>query len=157
MSNLLLEGKVTKKHSDEDLELINDGLRAKLAQLEGDLRTERTKNAGIDRAVQNIRDALGPFYNGLKLLFGEIDALGVGEVVAPASSRTSAVWESWKQRLGDGPAKVIDALLVHREMNTGQLAIATGCHRTTIPTYIYKLNKAGLINKSGGRFSLKEL
>jgi hypothetical protein len=158
MTQPLLEGRVAKKTSDEDLELINEGLRAKVIALEGELRTERTKNAGIDRAVQNIRDALGPFYNGLRLLFGEIDTLGIGEsVVSSSSPRSSAVWESWKQRLGEGPAKVIDALLLHREMNTQQLAIATGYHRTTVPKLVYQLNKAGLLNKNGGRFSLKEM
>jgi DNA-binding IclR family transcriptional regulator len=40
---------------------------------------------------------------------------------------------------------------------TEQLSIATGLHRTTIPKLIYELNKAGLIDKSGGRFSLKQL
>lgn len=71
--------------------------------------------------------------------------------------RQSKVWESWKQRLGGSCAKVIDALLTHKDLNTQQLAIATGLHRTTIPNLIFRLNKAGLINKNGGRFSLKSL
>ena len=47
--------------------------------------------------------------------------------------------------------------MLHGDMNTQQLAIAIGQHRNSIPRLIYTLNKAGLINKNGGRFSLKQL
>jgi transcription initiation factor IIE alpha subunit len=89
-----------------------------------------------------------------------MDAAGIEDAPAAApggNARVTAVWESWKSRLGGGCAKVIDALLLHGEMNTQQLAIACGCNRNTIPNLILKLNRAGLINKNGGRFSLKPL
>ena len=72
-------------------------------------------------------------------------------------ARTAAIWMSWKGRLGPQCGKVIDALLLQPEMNTTQLAIAIGTRRQNIPGLIYKLNQAGLLNKNGGRFSLKAL
>lgn len=154
--NLMLEGKVEKNH--EDLELINDGLRARVRTLEEELHVERAKNASANGGVRRLRSVLSPLYTSLQQLFGDIDAMDVGAAPGePVPTRNSAIWDSWKQKLGEGPAKIIDALLLHREMNTQQLAIATHYHRTTIPALIFKLNKAGLLNKNGGKFSLKEL
>lgn len=133
--------------------------RADAAEVEA--RAERRKREAMERGIASLRSTLRPLHEGLSMIFGEMEAMGIQDSPARASAQTpdrvSAVWESWKQRLGEGCAKVIDALLLHREMNTQQLAIATGYHRTTVPTYIHKLNKAGLLNKNGGRFSLKEL
>lgn len=156
MSQPLLEGRVQKKHSDEDLQLINEGLRAKVLQLEGDLRTERTKNAGIDRAVQNIRDALGPFYNGMRLLFGEMDAIGVGESQT-SSPKASAVWESWKEKLGGKAGGAIDALLLHGEMNAQQLRIHLKCGNEYVYKVITKLASANLIDRRDKKIRLKDL
>lgn len=143
-------------------------LREEVAELQNEVHVVRD---ALQAARQELRDAsqpltrvrhqLTPLYNALCSVFGDLDAAGV-ESAAPTTAtasnpRTSAVWESWKARLPGGPAKIIDALLVHTEMNTQQLSIATGVHRNSIPTMIYKLNRAGLINKNGGRFSLKAL
>jgi DNA-binding MarR family transcriptional regulator len=82
--------------------------------------------------------------------------MGVGE--SPASSpQKSAVWESWKQKLGPMPAKAIDALLMHGALTQTQLRIHVGCAAGSISDLVYRLNKAGIINKNGGKISLKEL
>lgn len=136
---------------------------ARIADLEADLVREKAKSKATERGAQKLRQILSPLHQGLGLIFGELDEMGIEETSTvsstpqPQSSRTSEVWESWKSRLGEGPAKVIDALLLHGAKNTQQLAMLTGYHRTTIPAFIFKLNKAGLLNKSGGVFSLKEL
>lgn len=138
-----------------------DALRAEVKTLRTDLTIARTEAAraqqDADRALGMLRKQLTPLYRALQAVFGELDAAGVEDAPQNTSPRVSAVWENWKAKLGGGPAKVIDALLLHREMNTQQLAIAIGCDRTTVPNYIHRLNKAGLLNKNGGRFSLKEL
>jgi len=149
-----------------------DDLERQVARLRGELSDARHELTRVredsNRALTALRQQLSPLYRALQRVFGELDAAGVADVApqasaptAPASaatadSRTMAVWESWKSKLG-AAGKLIDALLVHGEMNTQQLAIATGLHRTTIPKHIYTLNKAGLLNKNGGRFSLKPL
>lgn len=160
MSQHQLEGRVEKRRSDEDLELINEGLRAKLAQLEGELRTERTKNAGIDRAVQKIRDSLGPFYNGMRLLFGEMDAIGTSDSepsLADVDPRKSAVWEDWKRKMPGTPALFINALMIHGELTQTQLRLHAKCAAGSVAGVVSKLWKAGLISKNGGRISLKDV
>ena len=149
---------------------VQDDGEARIVELEQEVRdlTDELSHAKFalaesqrqnTRALGALRRQLSPLYRALKDVFGELDAAGAMEEVSSAAipARTSAVWESWKSRLPGGPAKIIDALLLHQEMNTQQLAIATGVHRNSIPAMIYKLNKAGLLNKNGGRFSLKPL
>lgn len=137
-----------------DLEAEVDSLKDALASAQADVQRERRQTA---TAVGSLRRQLTPLYRALQGLFGELDQLSEGDAPsAPTDARVAAVWASWKSKMGTASV-VIDALLLHGEMNTQQLAIACGKDRTTIPAYIMKLNKAGLINKNGNRFSLKPL
>lgn len=155
----LLEGDV---ESGQDLEVaaLREELRKVQAALLAAQREARHGREEMVRALSALRRQLSPLYRALQAVFGELDAAGIEDMPTPTQtvrhSRVSVVWESWKSKLG-AAGKLIDALLVHGELNTQQLAIATGLHRTTIPKHIYTLNKAGLLNKNGGRFSLKEL
>ena len=133
--------------------------REEISSLRQALTDNVNESAEFHRGLNEFRDSVRPMFDGLCRVFGQLDRIPGGDQPSSSNvdSRVTAVWESWKQRLGEGPAKVIDALLLHREMNTQQLAIATGYHRTTVPAFVHKLTKAGLINKNSGRFSLKEL
>jgi chromosome segregation ATPase len=142
-----------------ELEAENRDLQTSIHSLRAELDQAKRSNA---KAVAGLRHTLTPLYKSLKALFDELDEVdNSAEETATqpvaADPRTLAVWKEWQQRLGTTAAKCIDALLIHKELNTQQLAIATGLHRTTIPKAIYALNKAGLISKNGGRFSLKKL
>ena len=130
-------------------------LRADLALARQEAQVAKQQSA---RAVGELRRQLSPLYRALQAVFGEMEASGfVDAPAASASPRVSAVWESWKSKLPGYPAKTIEALLLHTEMSTQQLAIAVGCRKERIYEAIVKLNKAGLLNKNGGRFSLKAL
>ena len=152
---LAIEGQV------EDPEL--ESLRGEVRRLRHELsntQLEATRaHQQSAQALAMLRKQLAPLYRALQAVFGEIDAAGISDNGGnPADNpRVSAVWSSWKSRLGGRKAQVIDALLLHGEMNTTQLAIAIGCNRNTIPNLIFELNKAGLLNKNAGRFSLKQL
>lgn len=132
-------------------ELYNRNLQLNEAQEE--LRKERIKIATMEQGVSSLREILGPLYGGLKMVFGEIDAMG------PASStpKNTAVWEDWKRKLGGHTAKAIDALLMHGQLNRTQIRIHLRCATGTVTNVVAALNKAGLINKSGDGISLKEL
>lgn len=152
----LLEGSVEDERDTRIRELENDvrDLHRRLLAAEGSAAAAR-REAG--HALGGIRKQLTPLYRALQAVFGELDAAGVDEGGAAPDSRTDAIWQSWKSRLGPQCGKIIDALLLQPDMNTTQLAIAIGTNRNNIPSLIFKLNKAGLINKSGGRFSMKSL
>jgi hypothetical protein len=159
-----------------DLKAEIDSLRRDLASAKR--AADESHNASVEahneaaaafRALQSLRRQLAPLYKALQMVYGELDAAGVEDSAPSAAgsmdrereqldtARITAVWQAWKSKLGAGAAKCIDALLLHGEMNTQQLSIATGYHRNTVPQYVSQLNKAGLINKNGGRFSLKHL
>lgn len=154
----LIEGVIDAAYAPDsrivELENENRDLRVQLAHSRREVSSAKSD---AERSVQSLRRQLSPLYQALHAVFGDMDAIGGGGDSPAADSRTAAVWASWKQKLGQGEGKIIDALLLHREMNTQQLAIACGFHRNSVPKLIYTLNKSGLINKSGGRFSLKTL
>ena len=156
---MLIEGNVDESHSRlRALELENESLRDDLAIARAE--AERAKNQAV-RAVGELRRQLSPLYQALRMVFGEIDAIipetsASASGVAPAPQK-QAVWDAWKQRLTPNAGKIIDALLTHGDLSSSQVAIATGIASGNVAKYIYELNKASLINKNGGRFSLKQL
>ena len=123
-----------------------------------------------DRAMTMLRRALSPLYRSLQAVFGELDNAGVtddgpasspttgsGVAVGTADPRVQAVWTAWKEKLPPACGKVIDALLIHGDLNQAQIKVAAKLGTSTVSDAVYKLNKAGLINKNGGRVSLKGL
>lgn len=164
MNQRLLEGEVVERGPSE-VERLRGELERSTRQRD-DLRDENLSLKEdlhrADLSVMKLRKQLEPLYNALKSIWGELEEISPADATAspqaPQAGKSAAVWEAWKGRLGATVAKGIDALMIHGELNTQQLAIATGLNRNTITnTVILKLNKAGLINKVGGRFSLKQL
>jgi hypothetical protein len=168
-SQRLLEGEVIDNGDDSGGEL--QRLRAELRGVRAELGDLRSENADLKRKlnqanapVARLRDKLAPFYELLQAIFGDIDdidpeASGVGQSVGvPGPVQSAAIWESWKSRLPGAPAKIIEALLLHGEANAEQLVVLTQITRKqTIYDAIHRMNKSGIINKNGGRFSLKKL
>lgn len=126
-----------------------------LAEVQEALRQERAKNAATERGAQQLREILSPMFNGLKMVFGEMEGIGISSTVP--DSRVTAVWNDWKQKLGGHTAKAIDVLLLHGSMNRTQLRLHLRCATGTVVNVVAALNKAGLINKNGDQVSLKEL
>lgn len=137
-------------------------LRAENAELRADLQAAkddgRRAKRDVDRAISALRTQLTPLYRALQAVFGEIDAAGVSDTpVHGVDARTAKIWDGWKEKLPGATARAIDALLLQREMSQQQLAIAVGISRQHASNIISKLNTTGLINKNGGRISLKSL
>jgi len=156
MAQLQLEGNVDRR--DEmivELQKENDRLQSLVFKLQGELRTAQGDSA---RAVQNLRRVLGPLYLGLKQVFGEMDAIALEEDLPNSTDlRKSAVWETWKKKLGGKQAEFIQALLDHGEMTSIQLKVTTHSGTQTVYDTCSKLNKLGLIHKNGNKYALKEL
>ena len=148
-----------------DLRRENERLQERNDKLETELRQERRKNATVEKGVAEIRHALTPVYQGLAHLFGEIDAMGIdaaSDMSQPASDpRKAAVWDSWVEKLGGRDSfagKMILALLQHGALTSKQIAIHIGTKRMqTVYETTLKVNKAGILDKNGDKFSLKEV
>src|SRR5262245_30694911 len=162
----LLEGEITVtpvvgRADSRVTELERENRQLKRDLHDAQLEAQRARE-DADRALKELRRVLSPLYRALQQVFGELDAAGVTEAASAATARSgeprvSAIWESWKARLGGQCAKVIDALMLQPGMNQTQIAIAIGTRRQNVPNLIFKMNKAGLIDKNGGRYSLKAL
>lgn len=137
---------------------------AKIAELEADLILERQKSKSVERGAVKLRQVLTPLHQAIGMVFGEIDAMGVsgaaGESPAPVSAdpSKSAAWDSWKQKMGGAARTIIDLLMLHGQLTQEQMRIHIGTKRMqTVYDATSKLNKAGLVVKTGDKFSLKEL
>ena len=137
-----------------------------IGELESELAREKAKSRSVERGAQKLRQQLSPLYQALGMVFGEIETMGIGdsgESSSPSSSdpRKAAVWDSWVEKLGGKDSfagKMIVALLQHGALTSKQIAIHIGTKRMqTVYETTLKVNKAGILDKNGDRFSLKEL
>lgn len=159
----LLEGTVLEPMEEDRIVALAAEIRDLRAELAEARANEARARKDAARALSSLRHQLSPLYRALQMVFGELDAAGVqDEASRPGTTesiepRVAAVWQSWKSKLPGKASEFIDILLQHGEMNAAQLRIAGRCSSDTVYQTIHKLNKAGLINKNGGKFSLKQL
>jgi hypothetical protein len=158
---LLGQGELVDERPVRNLEREISALHAKLreAQAANDRLVEQADEA--KRVLRPIRRQLEPFFNALQVLFGQLDAAGVESApsanVGAPTSRSAMVWEVWKKKLPGKPADIIQALLEHGEMSVAQIRVAAQCGQQTVYDVTTRLHRLGLINRNGGRYSLKEL
>lgn len=164
MPQKLLEGEVMESPADQETERLRETNRTLMRELNSALEENeslRKRVAIADAPIARLREKLAPFYQLLQAIFGDIEELGPESEnrggASSASHVQSPAWESWKQKLPGTPALVITALQTHSDANTKQLMVLCKRGKDSIHQAIYKLNQAGLINKNGGRFSLKQL
>jgi hypothetical protein len=150
---------------DQQLEALRaENRRLQRAVSDAELAAGRARE-DADRALSNLRRQLNPLYRALQMVFGELDAAGVTDTAAPSTAPATAPtapatdprWESWKQKLPGRAAEIIDLLLLHGEMSRNQLMAAMHVGKDVVRVTMSRLNVAGLINKNGGKFSLKPL
>jgi chromosome segregation ATPase len=143
---------------------------SRIDELKAELRTAQRRAGDAEREAERAREdatrALGalraqlsPLYRALQAVFGELDTVtsDMPQVDRPSTNRTSPVWDAWKSKLPPSCGKIIDALLIHGELNGQQIRVAAQMGKDTMYGAITKLNKAGVLTKNGGRFRLKEL
>jgi hypothetical protein len=150
---MLLEGHVDERDStisklrqiikDRDEEI--HSLRAEVNRLRNDI------------SIEPLRQVLTPLYRSMQRLFGEMDKIDGGGTQATNTNGDNSKWDFWKRRYPGRIAEAIDILML-QPMNTKQLSHALKCDpRTLTSKVIYPMNQSGLLNKSGGMFSLKQL
>jgi hypothetical protein len=167
MSLLALDGEVDNR--DETIEKLrseNRRLTEELRVSKLALETARSENGAVMEGVKEIRNLLTPLYRGLRLTFGELDALPIPNTMSPAVNGPSIVanpklviWQKWIDKFGSDSlnGKMITTLLEHGQMSTDQLRVAMQCSGQSVINAYNRLLKHGLISKSGGKYSLREL
>jgi hypothetical protein len=141
-------------------------LRREIVGLERELQeakdeAAKAKQAAADsiHAIRALRKQTEPLYLALKMIHGEISRVDAEQINTSADSvstgKLSPKMEMMKRSLGGRQAEFID-FLSHGPMTTAQLSAAGKCHRDTVAQVIHKLTRAGLIDKAGGKFSLRE-
>lgn len=147
------------RREKERLEQENRVLRAQLEEVKAD----RTK---LERSIQALRNTLSPLHHALRAVFGEIElAVGSEDVTfseeqpaqgASASRSVDTRWESYKQSFPGAAARIIDALLSHRELTITQLSVLLKMHYDTANGALRKLTKAGAVVREGKGYRLAQ-
>jgi chromosome segregation ATPase len=136
------------------------GLERELQEAKDEAAKAKTAAADAVQAIRALRQQLEPMYKALKMIFGEIARIETGEAQFPHASTglgsLAPKWEMLKSKLGGRQAEFID-LLQHGEMNVRQIRAAAHCDIKTVYRTLQTMKEAGLLNKNGGKFSLKEL
>lgn len=134
-------------------------LRRQIKELDEEVRERDRRIAKLEKGVDTLQHALAPTFRGMQMIFGVFEDLGINP--EDAYSQTAApkgdasFWDLQKRRFPGKPSEIID-LLLERSMNTSQIAAAGRMDPRTVTKTIYILNKAGLVEKNGGMFSLKQ-
>jgi hypothetical protein len=120
------------------------------------LRKENTEFAAVNRRnaeiIMKLRARYEPQYRELQALFGDIDSANTNG----ATPSNRAGWDIWKEKLGAGYAKLIDALLENGPMSKAAIIQWTGLSRETVRIYTNKLIAGNLMSKDGDVFRLRE-
>jgi len=170
MSDMVVHGQVVDPEIDRLRKQVQEQ-RREIAELQNGLDDARQSSQQATRALVSLRKQFSPMYKALQMVFGDLDAANIPDepvyptLGGPAGSgsvvggnpRTAAIWQSWKDKLGAGPGKIIDVLLTHGEMNATQLKIACACRMDTVYRNVSALKTAGLIDKNGNKYALKKL
>jgi hypothetical protein len=160
---LMLEGLARDPGNDEGLlhrlRKEKQQLDEELLSVRRDLDDSNREKERLERTLRNLRQQLSPLHRALRAVFGEIElAIGEEDFAAPSPSgsegpqaqRTDPRWESYKQNFPGAPARMIDALLTHREMNITQLSKLLKMDYSTAKAAASKLRQAGAITGERG-------
>lgn len=121
-----------------------DSLRTENQSLRNQLRQATAALAGV-------RTQLEPQYRAMQTLFGDLE-----KAVASGNGHpNAAAFEQWKEKLGAGPAKLINILLERGELTRVQLKTLAGYSRRSMDNFISTLNANQLIVKNGGNVALR--
>lgn len=147
-------------------ELREENKKLARALQDANVRAERAEE-DTARALTALRRQLTPLYRALQAVFGELDAAGVGDEVPSQthsetagngrSAREMALWADWKTQLPSVCSRVIDVLLLHSDLSVRQIMAAGKLGEQSVYKATSKLGQLKLIEKNGGRFSLKPL
>lgn len=113
--------------------------------------------AQASRSLSAIRHQLEPWHKAMKVLFGEIEAVG-GETVTADDNSQRAKWEPVKRQMPPRLAQAIDLLMLQGRMKRTQISSAlkmdySNCTKNVIGVLI----RQGWVVEHGGELSLKQL
>jgi uncharacterized protein len=135
-------------------------MEGRIKKLEQDLETERIANRALrhdnkeiaDRLTA-VRDMMKPQYETLQELFGELTEVQKSGL----SGIDPAAYNGWREKLGPGPSKILDALVERGGVATKiQLKTWTALARETFRVYMSKLTSNHLVKREGDKYRLTQ-
>jgi hypothetical protein len=124
------------------------------AQLRGQMAGLHQRVGQTEASMAAVRTALEPLYVPLRRVFEELDKAAPAAAVA-----NPALLAEWKERLGSGPSKVIDALVQHGPSTKRQLATLCvfALKNWRFTAHLTRLLENGVIEQIGDKYQLRQL
>jgi CRP-like cAMP-binding protein len=123
----------------------------------------RDRVGKLEREARELRVLVESQAESLRLVLASIfrhisDDLGSSANVAatPAHGTLPSWFYAWEPKLGVTAVKCLKVLIECGPMTNQQVSMATGLSRTTVPTGLQELQKAGLVGREGNVYSLKK-
>lgn len=161
MAQALLTGSVDTSQLQQEV----DRLRGENLRLGDELNAARQEVMEARRAQQALavlRRIFEPLHGALRAIFGELDAASIEDT--PAAGRAAGgpvpeVWQSWIDRFGadSQSSKFILALLKHEALTAAQIRVHMQCSHQAVYDAAKRLNKLGLTEKNGAKYSLRQI
>jgi len=123
-------------------------------RLQEQLREANLRLSTQAKVIMDVRGQYEPQYRVLQSLFTVLESATPS---ATGGAPNASAYEIWKQKLGKGPASIIDALLERGPMNKAALITWTGLSRETIRIYTQKMMAGNLMRKDGDVYRLNDL
>jgi Helicase HerA, central domain len=156
-SKLLAVPKQEKRAARAQLDVLGGpdhlGPSPEVLRLTEELRAAKARLAAQSKIISELRYQMEPEYRKLQALFADLDAVPSNG----ASAANTGLYDVWKQKLGQGCAKIIDAILERGPMNKPALITWTGLSRETVRIYTSKMIAGNLMRKDGDLYRLNDV
>lgn len=132
---------------------------ATIARLTDEVTTLRAQLADqrmVQQGVVALRKTLMPLYMALQKIYEDSD--GIAGDSTPATSDPvlgAPYWQTWKQRLNNNCARIIDVLIATPYLTNGQIGASAKMHYTTVSKTLTTMRKVGILATNGGKHSLQ--
>jgi hypothetical protein len=121
------------------------------AELRAELNTLRKRVEQLESRLGDGEEQVVRIFRGVAAVFSSD-----GSTPQPSvAGGTNPKWEALKKAFPGRCSELIDTLIAHGPLRTSQIAAIMRSDPRTVTQLIHKLNKAGGIEKNGGKFSLK--
>lgn len=134
---------------------------AALGELDRNLESERLRGQVAELSqklgqanaiIANLKKQLEPEYRAYQALFGDLE-----KIAGNGFNADSGAWDTWKDKLGAGPAKIISLLIERGPCTKIQLKTLAGYSRRSMDNYFSALNSNQLIEKEGDKVKLRSI
>jgi len=146
-----------KSDKTDDERLLKPAMLPRDPKDEQEIARLRAANGTLSAQVHTLNMRLAAVQNLFKDDYAKLKTLFEEHSDNGAVSGDASVWQPWKEKLGKGPAAVIDVLLERGELTKQQIMTLTTYSEANVRNNLLPaLRRNGLIEIEGGKYRLRQ-